>query len=82
MFVDDSFFVNTKCIIKHAMAASVEALYIVLGFSDETIRQNLLSPDKYFQSIYSYGHVQLGKLINARKMPVYIIEKKRLDMIT
>ena len=37
MFVDDSFFVNTKCIIKHAMAASIEALYIVLRFPDETI---------------------------------------------
>ena len=48
MFVDDSLFANTAGVIKHAMAASIEALYIVLGFPEETIRQNPLSLDKYF----------------------------------
>ena len=34
MFVDDSLFAQIRDIIKHAMAASIEALYIVLGFPD------------------------------------------------
>ena len=82
MFVDDSLFTNTASVIKHAMVASIEALYIVLGFPEETIRQNPLSLDKYFQSICSYERVQLGKLVNTRKMSVGITETKRLAMIT
>ena len=38
MFVDDSLVVATALIIKHEMAASIEALYIVLGFPDLTAR--------------------------------------------
>ena len=38
MFVDDSLFVSTALIIKHSMVASIEALYIVLGFPDLTAR--------------------------------------------
>ena len=34
MFVDDSLFANVASIMKHAMAASIEALYLVLGFPD------------------------------------------------
>ena len=82
MFVDDSIFANTESVIKHAMVASIEALYIVLGFTDETIRQKPLNLDKYFQSICSYERVQLGNLVNTKKMSVIITEKKRLDMIT
>ena len=41
MFVDDSLFANTESVIKHAMVASIEALY-------ETIRQNPLNLDEYF----------------------------------
>ena len=39
MFVDDSLFANVASIMKHAMAASIEALYLVLGFPDEPVRQ-------------------------------------------
>ena len=46
MFVDDSLFANTESIINHAMVASIEALHIVLGFPEETIRHNLLNLDK------------------------------------
>ena len=64
MFDDESLFDNVASIIQHAMAASIEALYLVLGFPDERVRQNLLSLDKYFQSIASFRRVQLGKLVN------------------
>ena len=63
MFVDNSLFVTTALIIKHAMAANIEALCIVLGFPDLTARQNPLSLDKYSQSVCSYERIQLGKLV-------------------
>ena len=46
MFVDDSLFVQIRDIIKHAMAASIEALYIILSFPDIAKRQDPLSLDK------------------------------------
>ena len=82
MFIDDSLFANTERIVKHRMAISIETLYIILWFPDETIHQNPPSLDKYFQSIYSYERVQLGKRVNPRKMSVGITEKKIFGMIT
>ena len=64
------------------MAASIEALYLVLGFPDELVRQNPLSLDKYFQSIASYERVQLGKLVNTRTMSVGITDARRQAMVT
>ena len=48
IFVDDSLFVAVAPSIKHAMTGSIEALYIVLRFSDLAARQEPLSLDKYF----------------------------------
>ena len=48
MFVDDSLFVVVEPSIRHVMAATIEALYIVLGFLDLKARQDPLSLDKYY----------------------------------
>jgi len=81
MFVDDSLFAQTRNNIKHAMAASIEALHVILGYPDLEIRQNPLSLDKYFESSCSYERVQLGITINTRKMTIGLTDKKRLTMI-
>ena len=81
MFVDDSLFVVTALIIKCVMAASSEALYIVLGFPNLTSRQSPLSLDKYPQSVCSYERIQLGKFINSRSMNFGITKPKHLAMI-
>ena len=62
-------------------AASIEALYVILGFSDLTARQNPLSLDKYSQSVCSYGRILLGILANSRSMSFSITKPKRLAMI-
>ena len=54
MFVDDSLFVVTTLTIKYEMIASIEELYIVLGFLNLTARHNPLSFDKYSQLACSY----------------------------
>ena len=81
MFVDDSLFSNTIENIKHIMAASIEALYIVLGYSNVEIRQSPLSLDKYYQSICSYKRIQLGKVVNTMTLGVGITEDKRFKMV-
>ena len=81
MFVDDNLFAQTKGLIKHAMAASIEALYMVLGYPDIEKRQNPLSLDKYFESVCSYTRIQLGISINTRTMMINLTEKKRIAML-
>ena len=81
MFVDDSLFCQTRDTIKHSMAASIEALYIILGFPNTEVRQNALSLDKYFDSVCSHERIQLGILINTRTLSVSLTEKRRLSML-
>ena len=82
MFVDDSLFSNTGDLIKHAIAASIEALFLVLGFPDEPIRQNPLSLDKYLQSLASFSRIQLGRQVHTRRLSVGITEIRRTGMVT
>ena len=81
MFVDDNLFAQVRDKIKHAMAASIEALHIILGFPDIEKRQNPLSLDKYYESICSFDRIQLGININTRSMSIRLTEKKRLSML-
>ena len=81
MFVDDSLFAQIRSKMKQAMAASIEALYIILGFPEVDKRQDALSLDKYFESVCSYKRTQLGILINTRTMSISLSEKKRLSML-
>ena len=81
MFVDDSLFVAVALVIKNEMTASVEALYLFFGFPDLTARQDPLSLDKCFQSVWSFERIQLGKLVNSRTMTINVTESKRLAMI-
>ena len=81
MFVDDSLFVQTRSGMRQAMAASIEALYIILGFPEEDKRQNALSLDKYYESTCSHERVQLGIRINTRTMSIGLSDKRRINML-
>ena len=81
MFVDDSLFVQIKCVTSHSMAASIEALYNIFGFPVVQIRQDPLSLDKYFESVCSFERVQLDINLNTRKMSLSLTEQKRLSML-
>ena len=63
------------------MAASIEALYTILGFPETKKRQSPLSLDKYFESVCSYERIQLGFQVNTRTMSIALTEKKRLSML-
>ena len=81
IFVDDSLFVQVASNIEHAMAASIEALYIVLGYPDLEKRQSPLSLEKYFESICSYMRIQLGIQLNTKLMSIALTDDKRLAMV-
>ena len=81
MFVDDSLFAQIRRVMPHSMAASIEALYIILGFPDIEIRQDPLSLDKYFESICSFQRIQLGINVNTRRMSLSLTDTKRVSML-
>ena len=63
------------------MAASIEALYIVLGYSNIEIRPSPLSLDKYHKSTCSYNIHQPGKVLNTRSSEVGVTEEKRIKWL-
>ena len=54
MFVDEYLFAQIRSEIKHAMAASIELLYIILNFPEVEKRQDALGSGKSFEFVCSY----------------------------
>ena len=80
IFVDDSLYAEVHKYMLVAIAASIEALFLLLGFPQDHLRQNSLSLDKFYESTCSYKRVQLGKEINTRTMMVTISADRRLKI--
>ena len=59
-----------------AMAASIEAIFVVFG-DDSPVRRSALSMDKYYEATCSYEKIQLGNLINTQKMTVGLPSDKQ-----
>ena len=55
MHMDDNFLVDIWDRLKIALGYSIESLYDILGYQDESLRKSPLSSDKYFESLYSYN---------------------------
>ena len=67
--------------LRPTLAASVEALFILLGYPEEELRKRHLSMDKYYKSLCSYYRKELGYLIDTRKLAVSITEEKRKEIL-
>ena len=72
LFVDDDIYVDVyiRERIEQAIAASIEAMFITLGESDLTFRQDPISWDKLIDMIISHYNKVLGLEFNTRKMDV------------
>ena len=76
-FVDDNHMADIGIRIKQAMAASIEAIFIVFGKDAvDSSRRSALSLEKYFHAKCSYVKVQLGNLVDTRRMIVTHSEDK------
>jgi hypothetical protein len=71
-FVDDGVYAEIfdKARIEQAIAASIEAIFILLGHSDLDCRQDPISFDKMEDMVISYANKVLGQIINTRAMEV------------
>ena len=63
------------------MAASIEALFMVLGPDEPEIRRSNISTDKFYQAKCSYKKTQLGLTINTRTMLVSLPPKKMYEIL-
>ena len=72
MFVDDDVYADVfdKIRIEKAVAAGIEAVFIVLGYPEIERRQDPISWDKLFEMIIDYTNKILGLVINTRRMTV------------
>ena len=72
MFVDDDLYaeVSVKECVEQACAASIEAMFITLGESDLTSRQDPVSWDKFTEMTINWTNRALGTDIDTRKMAV------------
>lgn len=84
-YVDDDIYAEVYNIerIERAIAASIEAIFILLGESDLLGRQDPISFDKLTETMVSFNNIILGQVIHTRTMmlespPEYIQETVKL----
>ena len=74
LFVDDSVYAEVyeadRVRIEQTIAAGIEAIFILLGHSDLSKRQDPVSFDKMEAMLVSYLNKILGKLIHTRRLDV------------
>ena len=75
-FVDDTLMADIRRHMLTCMAASIEALFIILGRLSENERRSPLSMDKFAEFHCSWRKQQLGLLLDTRKMTVALPEDK------
>ena len=81
MFVDDSLMCEIYSRILRLLAASIESLFQVMGEDRPELRRSNLSMEKYYKIICSYIQVQLGVVVNTRKMTVSMTEEKKTNLV-
>ena len=72
LFVDDDVYAEVflKKRIEQAIAASIEAIFILLGESDLGLRQDTVSFDKLEDTMVNWNNKILGRFINTRSLTV------------
>ena len=71
-YVDDDLYAEVFDVgrIEQAIASSIEAIFILLGESDLSVRQDPISFDKMEETMIAYLNTILGRHVNTRKMTV------------
>ena len=70
-FVDDNHMAHIRSRMLSAMAASMEAIFLVLGKDPKLpTRRSALSLDKFYHAVCSWEKIQLGNLVKTRTMTV------------
>ena len=71
-YVDDTFITDVQRYMLTVMAASVEALFSLLGYPNERERRSALSMNKFTSAKCSWRKEQIGILIDTRSMTILL----------
>ena len=80
VFMDDNHMADVFDNIKQAMAGSIESIFYVLGFPAPKLRRDAISWDKYDHANCSWRKLQLGLVVDTRKMTVELPADKMDDL--
>ena len=72
MFVDDNLVANIRGCILADINASIESLFLLLGFPEEALRPMAIAMDKFVDRPLSHLRLQLGFMIDTRSMRVFL----------
>ena len=67
--------------MKMVLAAMMEAIFVVMGEPNESVRQCPLAMDKWLESIVGPRQMVLGLIIDTDKMTVSIPAKYRREVL-
>eukprot|EP00957_Ditylum_brightwellii_P103012 7850927-Ditylum_brightwellii.AAC.1 len=68
MYVDDNLIAEMPARMKQAMATSIEALFILMGFLEPHRRRITICMENFIAAMCSYEKQQLGIRLNTRAM--------------
>ena len=72
IYVDDNLLAEVKKFMPQAIAAAIEAIFVLLGSPDLEVREMALSYKKFQGMLVSHQRTQLGMAIDTRKMTVSV----------
>eukprot|EP00957_Ditylum_brightwellii_P085773 6524649-Ditylum_brightwellii.AAC.1 len=77
MFMDDNLIADIRPRMKQAMSASIEALFILMGYPEHNMRRNAVRIEKYLTAQCSYEKKQLGIRLNTRAPALGLMADKK-----
>eukprot|EP00957_Ditylum_brightwellii_P161316 12282792-Ditylum_brightwellii.AAC.1 len=80
MYVDDNLKADIRPRMKQAMSASIEALFILMGYPEPHRQINAVCMENYLAAQCVYEKKQLGIKINTRALALGLMADKKLDM--
>mmetsp|Transcript_38437 Transcript_38437/g.92017 ORF Transcript_38437/g.92017 Transcript_38437/m.92017 type:complete len:864 (+) Transcript_38437:1-2592(+) len=80
IYVDDNLLADIRAGMFRTLAAAAQAIFTVLGFPAEGVRQCAVALDKWKELFVSYKLVLLGLEFNTREMTVSIPHAYRLEV--
>eukprot|EP00957_Ditylum_brightwellii_P029308 2215534-Ditylum_brightwellii.AAC.1 len=80
MYVDNNLIAEISAMMKQDMAASIEALFILMSYPEPHRRRIAICTEKLISSMCSYDKQQLGIRLNTRAMVVGMMLSKLAAM--
>ena len=80
MYVDDNIIADIRPRMKQAMSASIDALFILMGYPEPHRRRNAVCMEKYLVAQCAYEKKQLGIRLDTRTLSLGLMADKKISL--